>query len=138
MTSRHAGSGCACRHRPMVSAAKHVQIDSGIRNICLYFLLPSENTHKQTNKQTNKQTHTHIHTNIHTPLPGLARSYFERMYEPERLTSFDMMLAFDSYSAPVDAGALTINGKCRDFKRFQRVCMIAFIWWGCRCRWCCG
>ena len=32
------------------------------------------------------------------------------MYEPERLTSFDLVLAFDSYSAPVDAGAFNTNG----------------------------
>ena len=64
-------------------------------------------------------THSHIHIHTHTTLPGLARSYFERMYEPERLTSFDLMLSFDSYSAPVDAGALTVNGKCSAFTEFN-------------------
>jgi hypothetical protein len=32
------------------------------------------------------------------------------MYEPERLTSFDLVLALDSYSAPVDAGVFNTNG----------------------------
>ena len=37
---------------------------------------------------------------------GLARSYFERMYEPERLSSFDSILGSESFAAPVDAGGL--------------------------------
>ena len=37
---------------------------------------------------------------------GLARPYFERMYEPERLSSFDSILGSESFAAPVDAGGL--------------------------------
>jgi hypothetical protein len=37
-------------------------------------------------------------------LSGLARSYFERMYEPERLTCFDSVLSPDAHTAPIEAG----------------------------------
>ena len=40
-------------------------------------------------------------------LAGLARPYFERMYKPQRLTSFDSLMGPESFAAPLDAGDLS-------------------------------